>query len=242
MRWIDERGKFLREKTVEPSTGDQIRGLLEEHKKLQEEIQFRQSSFQTTYRRGEALEEHAPPNERRDLSGQVLALRQKWDELNKNSLKRLDLISSTKWFTTITLFFRQRSLEDALVQSGRFDEILSELFEWLSANLAPLEAECHSPNSLGDVETLHTLLSEHFQFVNEQVESRRPNVQAINERAKKVVPTTDENGNDVGDKFNRLQNEWSRLEHLSTAFWHPSFQQPRWKWHEWLMSSIKAMA
>lgn len=69
-------------------SGKQIRHLLEQHKAIHEQIQSKNNEFITLYQRGKALEDHAPPNERKKLSTATEDLRKKWEELNQNDLKK----------------------------------------------------------------------------------------------------------------------------------------------------------
>lgn len=75
--------------------------------------------------------EHAPPAEKRRIESANDQLGNEWAELGKRTLKR------------------QRSLEEALIQSGHFDEVLAELLEWLKKELPPIENELLTQNYFG---------------------------------------------------------------------------------------------
>lgn len=130
--WANEHRKWLISKEAEKTgTGERIRELLDEHKHLMEQIQRRNGLYEDTRFRGDALGEHAPAPEKRQIEEANEQLRQEWTELSKKALKR------------------QRSLEEALIQSGRFEEVLTELLEWLQKKLPPLEEEVKSANYFG---------------------------------------------------------------------------------------------
>jgi hypothetical protein len=61
VRWIDTNILLLKENPLEHTTGTRIRELLDEHRAFQEDLSHRSGSFDSTYKKGEALEEHAPP-------------------------------------------------------------------------------------------------------------------------------------------------------------------------------------
>ena len=130
--WADEQQKWLASKEAEKTgTGERIRELLDEHKHLMEQIQRRNGLYEDTRLRGDILGEHAPAPEKRKIEEANEELRQEWTELSKKALKR------------------QRSLEEALIQSGRFEEVLAELLEWLQTKLPPLEEDWKTDNYFG---------------------------------------------------------------------------------------------
>jgi hypothetical protein len=89
---------------------------------------------------------------------------------------------------------------------------MGDILGWLQTNLPKLESECASQNSLGDLETMNLILNEHCKL-NEEIEHRRPNVQAINAHIKKMVsfPDSNEYVNNV-EKLDQLNDEWQRME------------------------------
>uniref|UniRef100_A0A915N437 GAR domain-containing protein n=1 Tax=Meloidogyne javanica TaxID=6303 RepID=A0A915N437_MELJA len=145
---------------------------------------------------GNLLGEHAPPAEKRRIESANDQLGNEWTELGKRTLKR------------------QRSLEEALIQSGHFDEVLAELLEWLKKELPPIENELLTQNYFGDIDTMNTLMREHFELV-ERADTRKPNVLKVQERAKKILASKGGDPQEL-DKLaislETLDGQWKRLE------------------------------
>lgn len=113
--------------------------------------------------------------------------------------------------------FRKQSMEEALVQSGQFDDIIGEIFDWMGAKLPTLVEECTSQKFLGDIETVKTLMNEHYKL-NEEMDSRKPNIQAINERIGKIITSATEQDMaeyaNINGNLERLNTEWKQMEAL----------------------------
>ena len=108
-------------------------------------------------------------------------------------------------------------MEEALVQSGQFDDIIGEIFDWMGAKLPTLVEECTSQKFLGDIETVKTLMNEHYKL-NEEMDSRKPNIQAINERIGKIITSATEQDMaeyaNINGNLERLNTEWKQMEAL----------------------------
>lgn len=134
LQWTDNQQQWMREREAvnkAAGTGERIREQLAEHRVFMEGIKRRAQAYAEVQHRGQALEEHAPPGEKRQVEEANAELTARWEELTRGALKR------------------QRSLEEALIQSGKFDEVLAELLEWLSTKLPPLEAQLGAGKYLG---------------------------------------------------------------------------------------------
>lgn len=94
LHWIEASMEQLGVKINEGASTAQerIREGIDEHKAFQEQIHRRSSTFETTCLRGKALEDHAPPNEKKTKRNEVETLKQRWDELKKLSAKRYVLL------------------------------------------------------------------------------------------------------------------------------------------------------
>uniref|UniRef100_A0A914HD60 GAR domain-containing protein n=1 Tax=Globodera rostochiensis TaxID=31243 RepID=A0A914HD60_GLORO len=171
LRWTDEQQRWLHDREAENSacgTGEHIREALADQREFAKGIQRKTGVYDDVRRRGGALEEHAPLGEKLQLVDANEELDRRWETLTRDALRR------------------QRSLEEALIQSGKFDEVLAELLDWLATVLPPLEAELHAGNHLGDVDTLHTLVKGHHE-PSEQSNTRKDNVEKVRERAQRMV-------------------------------------------------------
>uniref|UniRef100_A0A915MYH2 Uncharacterized protein n=1 Tax=Meloidogyne javanica TaxID=6303 RepID=A0A915MYH2_MELJA len=183
--WIEEQLKLLDEKETEKmGTGDRIRELLEEHKKLQDQVRRRTGLFDETrqYIDLKSILKYFLKflAEKRRIESANDHLGNEWTELGKRTLKR------------------QRSLEEALIQSGHFDEVLAELLEWLKKELPPIENE---------------LLTQNY-FV-ERADTRKPNVLKVQERAKKILASKGgdpQELNKLAISLETLDGQWKRLE------------------------------
>lgn len=137
MAWVDEQKRWMGERQAERAgTGERIRELLGEHRTFAEGIRRRTQDYEDAWQRGRALEEYAPPMEKARLEQAREELREQWEQLAKMVLKR------------------QRSLEEALIQSGKFEEVLTELLGWLGAELDPLEKQLEADRYFGRREGL----------------------------------------------------------------------------------------
>lgn len=114
--------------------------------------------------------------------------------------------------------YRQRSLEEALAQSGKFEEIMAEMLSWLDSNLPLLEADVASENQMGDVDTIHTLLAEHFSQIVEAIDAHRPNFEKLCQRVQEIISSVEEEDEEIykaKKQFERVNNEWQRIESAS---------------------------
>lgn len=82
------------------------------------------------------------------------------------------------------LYCRQRSIEDALLACGQFDEALSSLREWLEKSLPQLQNVQITP-VYGDLETVSKLCDKHKEL-REQIDAHRDTLNSIKERAQQV--------------------------------------------------------
>lgn len=109
---------------------------------------------------------------------------------------------------------RKRLLDDALVQSGKFDEALAQLLSWLNEKLPPIELELKEGKMHGDVETLQALIKENDKLSSE-LKTRRSALETIQKRAEDILSNdleTSEDQEEIKRKMNRLNEEWERLE------------------------------
>ncbi|KAI3410026.1 hypothetical protein GPALN_006390 [Globodera pallida] len=198
LRWTDEQQRWLHDREAENSargTGEHIREALADQREFAESIQRKAGVYEDVRRRGGALEEHAPPGEKLQLVDANEELDRRWETLTRDALRR------------------QRALEEALIQSGKFDEVLAELLDWLATVLPPLEAELHAGNHLGDVDTLHTLVKEHHELT-EQSNTRKDNVEKVRERAQRMVEASTGDAQELAEldaKLTILNNQWDKL-------------------------------
>ncbi|KAL3114470.1 hypothetical protein niasHT_019974 [Heterodera trifolii] len=204
LHWTEDQQRWLREReAAEPSstgTGERIREALTEHRTLADALHRKTGIYDEVRRRGSALAEHAPPSEKMQLDEANEEMTRCWEALTRAALRR------------------QRSLEEALIQSGKFDEVLAELLNWLGMVLPPLEAELNAGNFLGDVDTLHTLVKEHHELM-EQANTRRENVEKVRERARKILDTNVGDAQELAElerKLTILNDQWDRLNNGTT--------------------------
>jgi dystonin len=202
VNFLDEADKELQKYGGMPSdsaTGERIRETLEEHKKIQEELHTRKPQYETTIKRGRTLEDHAPIGEKPQVHEANEELTRKWKNMNQEAIHR------------------QRSLEDALVQSGKFDEAFAEVSKWLNKTLPKLEDEVTADKSQGDLETLKQIYEEHANLMDE-IKRRKEGVEALKNRAEKILEspeTSEKEKDDIRNDLDKLNDEWQRLEDAS---------------------------
>ncbi|TKR92402.1 hypothetical protein L596_007064 [Steinernema carpocapsae] len=196
--WIEENaGKLAEQETSPVSTGDRIRQELEEHTVFARELADLQPKYDSTERRGKALQEHAPQHEKPAIGAANEDLRQKWTSLCAASVQR------------------KRALEDALAQSGKFDEALTSLTDWLEVVLPQVG---QTEKLKGDIDTVKRLFNEH-EAVNDEIQGRRKGIERVRERAKLMLEATGsgdaEGMTDVQEKLVNLNQNWDKLEHAA---------------------------
>ena len=81
-------------------------------------------------------------------------------------------------------FFRQRDIEEALLESGQFDDALSSLREWLEKTLPVVEGRSRE-SVYGDVETVNQFVEEN-QSLKEEIKSRQASLASVRQRAEQV--------------------------------------------------------
>ncbi|MFH4984516.1 hypothetical protein AB6A40_011225 [Gnathostoma spinigerum] len=163
--WINESDKIMNQQTVE-ATGDKLREALDRHKEFQRELASRQPMYDTVCKRGRALEEHAPRSEQSSISEKVENLRQIWTHLCNLSVQR------------------QRDIEEALLASGRFDEALSSLRDWLSIQLPSLRS-AKDEKLKGDLDTVSQSI-ELQKGLESELESKRASLKSVQQHAEQV--------------------------------------------------------
>ncbi|KAI6204101.1 GAR domain-containing protein [Aphelenchoides besseyi] len=196
--WTGKQNAQLDAKNVEPATAERIREQLAEHRDLQSEVQKRQAEYETIYADGRQLVDRAPNNEKKEMSRQIEKLRESWTTLTDKVLKRA------------------RSLDNALVQSGKFDEALSQLLLWLDGVLPPIESELNDGRMHGDSDSLQMLIGENERLADE-LRARGSGLKVVRKRADDILnaksaEAADADCVDVRAKIDRLNDEWQRLE------------------------------
>uniref|UniRef100_A0A7E4ZUS0 GAR domain-containing protein n=1 Tax=Panagrellus redivivus TaxID=6233 RepID=A0A7E4ZUS0_PANRE len=178
------------------ATADHLRDSLDEHKKVIDDLAARKQLYEVTEKRGRGLRDHAPNAERPKIEETMNLLTNRWKATNAAAHKR------------------QRSLEDAIVQSGKFDEALADVLSWLGSTLPPLEAELAGGKLEGDVNTLQKLYEDHHALVDE-VKGRSAGVNTLKARAGKILESPDSTDAEkaaVQAQLDRLNDEWARLD------------------------------
>lgn len=109
--------------------------------------------------------------------------------------------------------FRKRLLDEALVQSGKFDEALAQMLSWLGQQLGPLEAEIASGRMAGDTDTLQALIKENDRLA-EEMKTKLKGVTTIRRRAEEVMAGGGEQADkaEIGAKMDKMNDKWDRLQ------------------------------
>ncbi|VDK41941.1 unnamed protein product [Anisakis simplex] len=196
--WIESSKKWLEEQSVQTTFSERMRDDLDHHKDFQREFAGRQPMFDTTYRRGKSLIEHASKNEAATITKLNERLREQWTELCHLSVEK------------------QRKIEDALLACGQFDEALSSLREWLEKELPSLEESENEPVH-GDLDTVNQLIEKHQLLLN-GIESQRASLESVRQHADQML-NGNENENEtvsgLREKLDSLNADWEKLESLA---------------------------
>uniref|UniRef100_A0A915B3J8 Microtubule-actin cross-linking factor 1 n=1 Tax=Parascaris univalens TaxID=6257 RepID=A0A915B3J8_PARUN len=198
-QWIASSKKWLDEQSGQRTFGDRVRGDLERHKDFQRELASRQPMYDTTYKRGKSLSEHAPRIESATIGQMNEMLREQWTQLCSAAVQR------------------QRDIEEALLACGQFDEALSSLREWLEKELPLLQAN-ENESVHGDLDTVTQLSDEHKALMNE-IKARQASLQSVRQRAEKMLSGKEEGDDSVNglrEKLEKLNTDWSNIETLAT--------------------------
>lgn len=85
---------------------------------------------------------------------------------------------------------------------------MAELFGWLNSTLPALEADISTSNTLGDLETIHSLFAEHYKL-GEAIDSHKTNLSAVRQRAEKICF---QKTIQVEENMTKLEATWQLLE------------------------------
>ncbi|VDK80304.1 unnamed protein product, partial [Onchocerca ochengi] len=196
VNWITSSFKWVNDQYVQTVSGDRLRIDLEKHRKFQHELMEQQAAYEAIYKRGKALSEHAPREEQGGIDLMNEMLKEKWTQLVNATLQK------------------QRSIEDALLASGQFDEALSSLREWLEKSLPNLQNMETIP-VYGDLETVSKLRDEHNEL-KDQIDAHRNTLDSVKERAQQMLEKeTDDSLDGLREKVEKVNLDWVLLEELA---------------------------
>uniref|UniRef100_A0AAF5PYW1 GAR domain-containing protein n=2 Tax=Wuchereria bancrofti TaxID=6293 RepID=A0AAF5PYW1_WUCBA len=189
LKWIDDQ-------YAQTASGDRLRTDLEEHRKFQHELTERQAVYETIYKRGKTLSEHAPREEQAEIDLMNELLKERWTQLVNATLQK------------------QRSIEDALLTCGQFDEALSSLREWLEKSLPNLQ-NIETISVYGDLETVSKLRDKHKELMD-QIYAHRDTLNSVKERAQQMLgKETNDSLNDLKEKVEKVNEDWVLLQELA---------------------------
>lgn len=98
---------------------------------------------------------------------------------------------------------------------------MAEILSWFDTSLPQLEADAVSANQMGDVDTIHALLAEHFSQIVEAIDAHRPNLEKLRQRAQEIILSAESGTNDdfQNEKINQVKkqlehvnDQWNRME------------------------------
>uniref|UniRef100_A0A0R3RSE7 GAR domain-containing protein n=1 Tax=Elaeophora elaphi TaxID=1147741 RepID=A0A0R3RSE7_9BILA len=194
--WITSRLKWIDDQYAQTASGDRLRIDLEKHRKFQHELSERQAVYEATYKRGKTLSEHAPREEQGEIVQMNDLLKERWNQLINATLQK------------------QRSIEDALLACGQFDEALSSLREWLEKSLPDLQNMEAIPVH-GDLETVSKLRDKHKELMD-QIDAHRETLNSVKERAQQILKKeADDSLDGLKEKVEKLNEDWVLLEELA---------------------------
>ncbi|CAD5120159.1 DgyrCDS8736 [Dimorphilus gyrociliatus] len=156
-------------------------------KHFQHELSSIHPVYYSTMRLGRSLKERCTKEdpERKVLSAMLEELKNKWSIIRSIAAQR------------------QNKLDEALLNSGRIEDAMSSLADWLSkaeAYLAPDQP------TMGDLETV-SILVEHHKAFEEELETKESVVSAL-----QALPDLDES---LKAKLDDLAEAWKRVKALS---------------------------
>ncbi|KAK6054959.1 spectrin repeat-containing domain protein [Cooperia oncophora] len=194
--WLEDIGSKIPDDQL--STGN-VNVLNQQHndiKKMQAELAARQQSFDTTYKRGRALFDHAPRSEAKQIHEINEGLKKLWNSVaEKVNQKRI-------------------AVEQALLESSAFDDAVLELESWIDAELT--KNATADGRVLGDIDTVKVLAEEHRKRESERLSKQRALDTIITKAGFLSTKNVDESGN-ITTACDRVKNKWSQLEDESRA-------------------------
>ncbi|VDN02146.1 unnamed protein product [Thelazia callipaeda] len=195
--WIDNgNAKWNGSEYKQATSGSQLRLDLEQHREYQNELNERQTMYEATFKRGKSIAEHAPRDEQKGINLMNEILKEKWTQLVNTTL------------------YRHRSIEDALLACGQFDEALLSLREWLEKSLPDLQ-NLESTSVFGDLETVNKLYDDHKEL-KKQIDAHQETMKSIKERAQQILDKEMDGSLDsLRKKVEQLNADWLLLEKLA---------------------------
>jgi phospholipid N-methyltransferase len=168
-----------------------IRELRERHAELQKRVSDTRADYESTIILGRTCRDHAPVDEKDIIQKMLDEARAKWSSLSNKCVDRA------------------RTLEEALLMSGQFDEAVRALIAWLSSEAAPTLGD--TQRVAGDVDTVHWLREQH-RHMCEQLNARRANVHTVHTAADELRTTADEQTKaSIDADLQRLDSQWQHV-------------------------------
>ncbi|EFO27979.2 spectraplakin [Loa loa] len=194
--WITSRLQWISDQYAQTASCDRLRSDLDKHRKFQHELTKQQTVYEATYKRGKVLSEHAPRKEQAGIDLMNELLKERWTQLVNATLQK------------------QRSIEDALLACGQFDEALSSLREWLEKSLPNLQ-NMETISVYGDLETVNKLCDKHNEL-KEQIDAHRDTLNSVKERAQQMLrKEMDDSLGGLKEKVEKVSEDWVLLEELA---------------------------
>ncbi|CAJ0560941.1 unnamed protein product, partial [Mesorhabditis spiculigera] len=141
-RGAEMRGAFLNDALAKAhqfwAELDDCQKAIDDLKEAQAELTAKRPEYEAVRRRGQSVCDHAPKAERRELEGRSDGLKKEWERLDKMSKERL------------------RKAEEAVLESGAFEDAIADLEAWCDAELLDAETDLAMDGAKvhGDVETI----------------------------------------------------------------------------------------
>lgn len=101
------------------------------------------------------------------------------------------------------------------MQSGKFEEVMAEMLDWLDECVPRLEADVRSECQMGDVDTVHALLADHYKEVTDVLKAKRPNLYELRKRAAQIADGNEGDEAEVVEMRRQMadvDDKWKRLE------------------------------
>ncbi|XGW21562.1 hypothetical protein V3C99_004485 [Haemonchus contortus] len=194
--WLEDIGLKISNEQLPTGNVNVLKQQHNDIKKIQSELAARQQSFDTTYKRGRSLIDHAPRAEGKQINEMNEGFKKLWNSvLEKANQRRI-------------------AVEQALLDSSAFDDAVLELESWIDAELAKNAAA--SDRVLGDIDTVRVLTDEHKKRETERVSKQRA-LDTIVAKANKLSTNNVDESDNITNACDRVKQKWSQLEEESRA-------------------------
>ncbi|CAJ0916087.1 unnamed protein product, partial [Mesorhabditis belari] len=198
--WMAEMGVKLEEEIPTTANHHKLLELRDEAKEAKQELIGKKPEFEAVRRRGQSVGDHAPKTERKEIEKKNGQLKKDWDQLEKVATDRL------------------RKAEEAVLESGAFDDAIEDIEAWIDAMLLDAETDSAMAGTRvhGDIDTVRDLIEKENKRGDEKA-AKKKQVDKLLKKADELIERGVDEKDDVRESKKRLQEKWEAIEAAANA-------------------------